>query len=340
MSTPIVAIGALGGTIASTPASIPASTPTGGAGVAPTLTAADLVAAVPGLEAIADIRAETRARLPGPSLDEATVLGALAWARVAVDDGAAGVVLTQGTDTIEETSYLLDLFWDRPEPLVVTGAMRAAQAAGADGPANLQAAVRCAAAPGSRDRGVLVAFDDEIHQARWVAKTDSMATGAFTSSAFGPIGRCVEGEVAYASPASRPGALPWPGDLARTPRVALLTTWLGDDGTTLEVVRASAPDGIVVAGFGAGHVSAAMAEVVAGAADQVPVVLASRTGSGPTARAVYDYPGSEIDLAAKGAIGAGWLAPLKARTLLWALALSGIPEIAAVAAEFELRGRL
>ena len=250
------------------------------------------------------------------------VLGALAWARTAVDDGAAGVVLTQGTDTIEETSYLLDLFWDRPEPLVVTGAMRSAQAAGADGPANLLAAVRCAAAPASRGRGVLVAFDDQVHQARWVAKTDSMATGAFASPTFGPTGRHAEGEVVYVSPASRQEPLPWTGVLARTPRVALVTTWLGDDGTTLEAVRSSAPDGIVIAGFGAGHVSAATAEVVGRAAADVPVVLASRTGSGPTARAVYDYPGSEIDLLARGAIGAGWLAPLKARLLLWALVLA------------------
>ena len=78
-----------------------------------------------------------------------------------------------------------------------------------------------------------------------------------------------------------------------------------------------------VAGFGAGHVSARMAEAVGRLARQVPVVFASRTGSGPTGRAMYGYPGSEIDLLARGAVGAGWLSPVKARLLLWALALRG-----------------
>lgn len=333
MTQPLVAVGALGGTIAMT-------SPDGGA-VAPTLTAAMLTEAVPSLRAVAEVRAETLAMLPSGSLDEPTVLRALAWAREAVEGGAVGVVLTQGTDTLEESAYLLDLFWDRPEPLVVTGAMRAPQSAGADGPANLLAAVRTAVAPASRERGVLVAFDDEIHPARWVAKTDSMSTSAFRSPVFGPIGRCVEGEIRYGVAAARPPVLVADGLTRRLegplPRVPIVATHLGDRGEVLDLVTASGVDGVVVAGFGAGHVSADMAEAVSRAAARMPVVFASRTGSGPTGRAMYGYPGSEVDLLARGAVAADWLPPVKARLLLWALLLLGVRSTADLAAEVAVR---
>lgn len=334
MSTPTVAIGALGGTIAST------STATDGGEVVPTLSAESLAAAVPGLATVAAVRAETLATLPSPSLDEATVVRALAWARSAVDAGADGVVLTQGTDTLEESAYLLDLLWDRDQPLVVTGAMRSSQAVGADGPANLLAAVRCAVAPASRRRGVLVVLADEVHAARWVTKADSMSTGAFCSPSFGPVGRCVESEVAYAVPPGRLAPLHLPvAPSTRSPRVPLVATHLGDDGYLLDAIRAEDVDGVVVAGFGAGHVPARLAEAVGGLAAQVPVVFASRTGAGPTGRAIYGYPGAEVDLLARGAIGAGWLSPVKARLLLWALALDGPADRTTVVAAFDVRGR-
>ncbi|MBM7518869.1 asparaginase [Nocardioides nitrophenolicus] len=332
MTLPTVAIGALGGTIA--------STSTDGTEVVPTLSATALAAAVPGLAEAATVRAETLATLPSPSLDEPTVLRTLSWARAAVAAGAQGVVLTQGTDTLEESAYLLDLFWERPEPLVLTGAMRSPQAAGADGPANLLTAVRCALASASRERGVLVAFDDELHQARWVAKTDSMSTGAFRSPVFGPIGRCVEGEIVYGVPPGRTPPLHLAaGQESGDPRVPLVATYLGDDGYVLDAIRPEDVDGVVIAGFGAGHVSARMAEAVGRLARQVPVVFASRTGSGPTGRAMYGYPGSETDLLARGAVGAGWLSPVKARLLLWALALRGPVARADLASAFEVRGR-
>lgn len=310
-----LAIGALGGTIAMTPSA--------GGGVVPTLAADQLTGAVPALAALAELSVATLAGVPSPSLDTATVLRAGSWARERVDRGAAGVVLTQGTDTLEESAYLLDLVWDRPEPLVLTGAMRAPQEPGADGPANLLAAARTALAPGSRHRGALVVLDDEIHAARWVAKVDTMATGAFVSRPFGPLGRHAEAQIAYGAPPVRrtePIALPAG---AHDPRVPLLTTYLGDDGALLRAAAETGAAGVVVAGFGAGHVSPAMADAVGDVAPDLPVLLTSRTGGGPVAEAMYGYPGGEIDLLAKGAIGAGWLTPLKARLLLWALLASG-----------------
>ncbi|WP_196780923.1 asparaginase [Nocardioides sambongensis] len=332
---PRVSVGALGGTIASTSAA------GDGHAVTPTLSADDLAAAVPGLADLATLRAETLAMLPSPSLDEATVLRALTWARAEVADGAAGVVLTQGTDTLEESAYLLDLLWDLPEPLVVTGAMRSAQAPGADGPANLVAAISCAIAPAARGRGVLVVLADEVHAARWVAKTDSVAPGAFRSPATGPVGRYVESEVAFlVGPPDVPApALPVP---ARTPGpwVPLLTTYLGDDGRALDALVAAGADGVVIAGFGAGHVSAAMAEAVGRAVSAVPIVFATRTGAGPTGRALYGYPGSEVDLLGRGAHGAGWLPPVKARLLLWTLLAGGTRSAAGIREGFDRRGGL
>ncbi|MGH3361713.1 MAG: asparaginase domain-containing protein, partial [Nocardioides sp.] len=123
-----LALGSLGGTITMT-------TARGGSGVAPTMSADDLLAGMPDAAGVADVDTATLATVPGASLGFADVLGALEWAERKVADGCAGVVLVQGTDTLEETSYLLDLHWDRPEPLVVTGAMRPPSSPGADGPA-------------------------------------------------------------------------------------------------------------------------------------------------------------------------------------------------------------
>ncbi|WP_148575615.1 asparaginase [Nocardioides caldifontis] len=322
-----VAIGSLGGTITMTSESE--------AGVTPTLEAADLVAAVPALATVASLEAKTLAVLPSASLRPEDCLAALAWARAAVDGGAAGVVLVQGTDTLEETAYLFDLYWDRDEPLVVTGAMRAPQRPGSDGPANLLAAVVTAAAPESRGLGVLVVMNDEVHAAARVVKADSMAVDAFRSPVFGVLGRLVEGVPVFGNRPARVPALDDPA--GASPRVALLATHLDDDGELLRQAVAAGYDGVVIAALGVGHVPAALAEEIAAAASKVPVVFATRTGAGTTARSTYGFVGSESDLLARGAIAAGWLTPVKARQLLWALLAQGLgPED--VARQFAARG--
>jgi L-asparaginase len=307
-----VAVASLGGTITMTPGSA-------GSGVTPSLSAADLVRAVPGLEAVADLAATTLRTQPGAWLTPLDVVAVADWAR---GQAADGMIVVQGTDTIEETAYLLDLLWDRPEPLVVTGAMRAPAAAGADGPANLLAAAVVAACPTARDRGVLVVLDDDVHAAVRVRKSDSVAMHAFRSAPFGPVGRVHERRVTFAGPQGR-----WPALLGlrdgRDPRVALLETHLGDRGELLRLVADAGYDGIVLAGFGAGHVSKALAEVVGEVAAHCPVVLASRTGAGPVLTGTYGFVGSEQDLLARGVVPAGWLDPRKARLLLWALLATG-----------------
>jgi len=329
MSLPSVAIASTGGTITMTADS-------SGTGVGPTLGARDLISAVPTLAQIAQIQTTTLATMPGASLSFTDVLAALSWARSAVAGGAAGAVLIQGTDTLEETAYLLDLHWDRPEPLVLTGAMRPPATAGADGPANLLAAVLTATAASSRSLGALVVMNDQVHAASRVRKTDSISVDAFDSPNFGALGRLREGAVIYGNRPRRWPHLPQP-DTAAQPRVALLDTCLGDEGELLRLVLADGYDGVVVAGFGAGHVAHRHADVIAEAAQTMPVVLASRTGAGTTLSSTYGFAGSESDLLTRGALPAGWLDPRKARLLLWSLLAVGAPT-ATIAEEFARRG--
>jgi L-asparaginase len=314
---PNIAIGALGGTICMT---VDDTT----AGALPRLTAEQLVAAVPSLERVANISAQTLLQLPSPSLSMADVLKSLAWAESRIAEGADGVVLIQGTDTLEETSFLLDLLWTHPQPLVLTGAMRTPSAAGAEGPANILAAVICAADAASRDRGTLVVMNDTIHEARWVRKSNTMSVETFESPVIGPAGMVLEGIAQYIRlPLKRYRHRFGVPDLSV--RVALVESCLDERGGMLDAVANDGYRGIVVAGYGAGHVSEYEAMRIEALLPRLPIVVASRTGSGSTAARTYGFVGSEIDLARRGALFAGWLAPRKARLLLWLLTATGTP---------------
>jgi len=321
-----VALFALGGTIATS----------GADDAMPSLTAEDLLAAVPGLaEAGIALEAYDLVRLPGAAMTFDHVLAVAAAAAERVATGTSGVVVTQGTDTIEETAYALDLLWAERAPLVVTGAMRQPTMAGADGPANLLAAIQTAAAPAARDLGCLVVLNDEVHAARWVRKTHTTSTGAFASPGAGPIGSLAEGRLLLrARPPRRRAVGPLSGPV--TVRTAVVPMVLDDDGTLLRQA-AAACDGLVVAGFGVGHVPMSIVDVLAGVADRLPVVLASRVGTGPVLANTYAFPGSESDLLGRGLIGAGTLDAYKARVLLHLL-LAGGADREAIAAAFRDHG--
>jgi L-asparaginase len=310
--TPRVGVFALGGTIA--------MTPTTSGGAVPNLTANQLVAAVPDLaESPVAIEVDDFRRLPGGSLgfDDLDALMDTLGKRLGHDLDAA--VVTQGTDTIEETAYYLDLHHPGPQPIVVTGAMRNPSMAGADGPANLLAAIHAAANPATRGLGCLVVFADEIHAARRVRKTHSTSTGTFVSPNGGPLGYLVEGQPRILN--RLPGRTIVPSGTGH-PRIALLTATLADDGLLLSGL-AERVDGLVVAGFGAGHVPQSWAEPLGELAATMPVVLTSRTGAGPVLTNTYGFVGSERDLHRRGLIGAGFLDPYKARILLHGLLAAG-----------------
>lgn len=312
---PAVAVGSLGGTITMTP-------DLDAGGVAPTLNAADLVATVPALTDTARIEAATLASLPGASLSFDDVLSAQCWARDVVDQGASGVVLVQGTDTIEETAYLLDLHWDRDEPLVVTGAMRSPATPGTDGAANLLAAVQVCIDPACRALGTLVVMNEEAHAAARVQKGHTTDPGAFVSPVFGPVAVVSEGRPVVGNPLHRAPVLDLPSRRARG-RIALVSACLDDGGTMLRLARDAGYDGAVIAAFGVGHVAFDLADAVSETVERdgrhFPVVLASATGAGTTLTKTYGFYGSEQDLLRRGALPAGWLGPRKARILLWSL---------------------
>lgn len=311
---PTVAIASLGGTIMST------STESGG--LEPSKSPADLVASTPGLAGVARVMAadELMAK-PSPSLTPADVFEAVEWAKDKLKERVDGVVLVLGTDTLEEVAFMADLVWAHQTPLVITGAMRAGDAAGADGPANLLAAVTAAVDPDIKGLGVLVVANDEVHMASRVAKRDSTAPYAFASVNGGSLGRIVENQLWLQNrPATeRPAPLPRPGRMNH--RVLLLEAGLGEDFTWLPAVVDTDDQitGVVIDGFGAGHVHESAVEVLAGLAKNLPVIVANRTGAGTTLRNTYAYPGSEIDLWEKGLVFAGGLNGRQARLLLWLL---------------------
>jgi L-asparaginase len=309
-----VVVFGLGGTIA--------MTAVGASGATPSLSAEQVVAAVPGLDRTGiHVRVVDFRRLPGASLDFADIAALSAALRGRFADGADGAVVVQGTDTIEETAYLLDLLHDGPQPVVVTGAMRNPSLAGADGPANILAAIQVAASPHVRGQGALVVFADQIHAARRVRKTHTTSPATFRSADGGALGYLVEGRPVLLTRLESRTVIPATGDRA-APSVALVTVAFGDDGALLTDL-AGRVDGLVVAAFGAGHVPDRLVPTLADLARTMPVVLASRTGSGSVLAATYAFPGSEADLLGRGLIRAGFLDPLKARLLLYALLAAG-----------------
>ena len=323
---PRVTVLALGGTIASTPAT--------SGGSVPTLTAADLVAAVPGLDAVARVDARTvrSTASAGITSDDLRSIAAIVEAETAA--GVSGVVVTQGTDTLEESAYLLDLLHAGDVPVVVTGAMRTPATPGADGPANVLAAVTVAGSPQARGLGVLVVLDDEIHAARHVAKTHSSSTAAFASPGLGPLGRVVEGDVRLSFvPRARSPHVDVPVD-APWPSVPILRVTLGGDPREIDALATYA-DGLVVEGVGGGHVPESFVAPLEALAARIPVVLASRAGGGGTLARTYGYPGSELDLFRRGLLCAGPLDALKARLLTGAAVAGAAGRPAA-----ELRARV
>ncbi|HZV51500.1 MAG TPA: asparaginase [Candidatus Dormibacteraeota bacterium] len=302
MRRPRVLLAATGGTIATAP---------GGDGVHEVgRRASDLVATVPGLVELAEFECADPVSLPSHAL---TPEHMCRLAHLVAEADCEGVVITHGTDTLEETAYALAVMLERRVPVVLTGAMRLPGRPGADGPANLLAAVRVAMTPAVAALGPVVVLQDEIHLARYVAKVHTGRVAAFASPGLGPVGSVVEDHVQLQVTSAPSDHLGLPARLHR--RVELVWAYAGAGGELLEACRGAA--GVVLAGTGGGHVPPAMLEALERLlAAGVPVVVASRTGSGPTLEGSYGGRGSESELRRMGVLAAGTLGPLKARLRL------------------------
>jgi L-asparaginase len=283
-------------------------------GIAPKLGASELIASVPALAGVAEIEAHSPFRLPSPSLTLENLVEVARLITAGFAAGHDGAVVIQGTDTIEESAFLLDLLVDPEKPVVVTGAMRGADAPGADGPANLLAAARVAASPEARGLGTLAVLNDEIHAARFVQKSHTALTSAFQSPLAGPLGVVAEERVRFFTRVLPTPRLTIAEDLL--PPVALIKCAMGDDGRLLSAIPDLGYAGLVLEGMGAGHVLASVALLIGEVARKIPVVLASRLTAGPVFTRTYGYDGAEIDLIKRGLVPAGALSGLKARVLL------------------------
>jgi len=283
-------------------------------GNVPTLDGAAILARTPGLADIADIAAIDWGRLPGSHFTIATLVELWATIREAASDpNVDGVVVVQGTDTIEESAFCWDLLHGGETPIVVTGAMRSSTEAGYDGPANLSDAVRAAASPSLRGEGVTVVMAGTVHAADDVAKRHATAPSAFQSPNLGPL--AVVGRDRVVLGRRRAGRRHVAQASAAEP-VHLITSAAGTDGSLLDATVRLGTRGIVVAAAGSGNTSAEL--LVAGEraiAHGIPVVLVSRTGAG-WAGTGYAFPGGGGTWVRAGAMLAGSLNGPKARIAL------------------------
>jgi L-asparaginase len=248
------------------------------------------------------------------SFDDLLRIARTAADALADDPGLTGAVIVQGTDTMDEAAFTYDLAWQAPRPLVVTGAMRTADAPGADGPANLRDALAVAGSAAFREQGCVVVLGGQVHAADAVVKMHTSAVDAFASPDTGPIGR-VEGGRAFLL-RRRVARRTVPEVRGPIPPVGLVVAAIGLDGSAIDACVAGGARGVVVEATGAGNthpslLAAAERALAAG----VAVVLASRVPGGRVTTG-YAFPGGGATWARAGAILAGRLTGPKARAAL------------------------
>lgn len=296
-----------GGTIASRP-------DTSG-GVVAAESPEELLAAVPQLRRIAEIRAEEIFRIGSYLLKPADMLHLARRVRsLAGDASVDGVVVTHGTDTMEESAYLVDLIYDGEKPVVFTGAQRNASVSDTDGSRNLADAVRVAADPAAHNLGMVVALGGRIDAARTATKVHTTALVAFGSPGRGPVGEVTEGGAVriFHRPTRSNSLAGMPSSL---PRVDLIKLYAGLDGSFVRAACEAEACGIVLEAFGNGNANHEVLEEVERSIDSdVEVMVVSRCSEG-SVKPVYGNGGGH-DLKETGAIFAGDLSGQKGRLLL------------------------
>jgi L-asparaginase len=280
-------------------------------GAVPSLRGRDILDLAPGIDRFAELEIDDWGAYPGPhmTLDRMWMLRARLVEHLRRPD-VDGIVVTHGTDSLEESAYLVARSVRTDKPVVFTGAMRTSSDLGWDGPGNLGAAVRVAASPSSTGQGVMVVMSDRVYSALDVTKVHTSMLDAFDSPGLGPLGVVDDGSVIFrrALPAEMPTLEP---PSLGSP-VDIIYAWAGADSRLLLASLASAR-GVVVAGMGRGNVPPEMIDgidrfITAGR----PVIITSRAARGrvgPT----YGYPGAGRRLLERGVIMGGARRPQQAR---------------------------
>ena len=274
-----------------------------------------LIAAVPQLKDIAEVSGEQIASIGSQDMnDEVWLKLAKRANQVLPDPGVSGVVITHGTDTLEETSYFLQLVIKSDKPVVMVGSMRPATAVSADGPANLHAAVKVAASRDAYGRGTLVVLNDTIHYARNVMKTDTTSVQTFQSLNRGPAGVVHTGKIEWFEPMDRKvgkSAEFSIDGLDRLPRVDVIYAHANMSVDLIDAAIRSGTRGLVIAGVGDGNMTTPALDALTRAAKAgIVVVRSTRLPSGIVLR------NNEVNDDERGFVASGELNPAKSRVLL------------------------
>ncbi|MBU3110707.1 asparaginase [Clostridium lacusfryxellense] len=280
----------------------------------PTLSGEEMMSMVTGIENYAQIESYTFSNLPGPHVTPEVMMDLSKYVQSFLSrDDICGVVVTHGTDTLEETAYLLHLTIDNPKPVIVTGSMRNSSELGYDGPANLSAAICTAISEEARNRGVLVCLNDELNCAGEVTKSHSMSLNTFQSPEFGPIGIIDNNEAIFYRDSLKK-------DYIITDKVEnkvdLIKACAGMDSKLIDFCVMNGARGLVIEAMGRGNIPPEMAEGVKAAIDKgVVVVIVSRCYKGRVLDS-YGYPGGGKELRNAGVIFGDSLPGQKARIKL------------------------
>lgn len=301
-------------------------------GAVPAMSGREILAEAPGLGEIAAFEVIDFARLPGPHWTPARMMELARAVRAKLAEPAiAGVVVTHGTDTLEETAYLLDLALNEEKPVVFVGAMRNSSELSWDGPQNLRSAVRVAIDPQARGLGVIVAMNEQLIAASEVTKTHTESTDTFQSRDFGPIGFVDKDRViVMRRPFDREHI---PTDAVES-RVDVIKMYAGADGRFIQFAIDDGARGLVIEGLGRGNVTPAALPAIENAiAKGLPIILTSRCPRGRVLD-TYAYEGAGKQLTRMGAILGGMLPAHKARIKLM-LALGAGWDLAKLRHSFE-----
>ncbi len=280
----------------------------------PSLTGEEIMSMVTGIEEYAEIESYSFSSMPSPHMTFKIMLELSEFSKELLNrEDIDGVVITHGTDTLEETAYLLDLTINSDKPVVITGAMRSGSELGYDGPSNLAASICTAISDDAKGRGVLVCFNGELNSAAEVTKANSMALNAFITPNFGPIGIVDNNKVMFYRDAKKTETY----DAKEINKDVLLIKCVADmDSTLIDFAIEKGFGGIVIEALGRGNVPPRMVEGIKRALDnKMPIVVVSRCFEGRVHES-YGYEGGGKMLKDLGVIFGDTLPGQKARVKL------------------------